>query len=498
MVEEGEREPAGEDAQTRVPGPPWILGHRGAPRQAPENTLASLELALELGLDGFEYDLHACKSGEPVLLHDETLERTTDRSGPVADRTLAELAGADAGGWFSKRFRGEPLPLFEEALAIARAPAEPPRHMIEVKDPTLVPELARILAGLPRPLPLFVASFHRAVCLEARDRGLPTMLLALVADEGDRRFVRDERLSAHATAPGGWRTAAGAAEWSCERWSWSVDEPDDLLQACRAPLAGFNTNEPRRALAARALAALAPDDRGGWPLECPPLEVAVRPDGAAGEWSGAWELALGVRNPFPFAVEVALALETRGGAFEAALEPRRARLAPGARGLHALSLRGGSWSPHEDPLAHAAFVWEAAAGRPAGRLVLDAPLARVRTVALRRDALRLPMLRERPGAPPASMTLERRGGELCAWVEDAGGLSDPRALCRLDSDVRSGGHGVRVRLPEDFDRRPGGVPFAVGFEGRADGDARTLRRFCGGLPYGLFAGSPGRLLPARA
>ncbi|MEQ1892363.1 MAG: glycerophosphodiester phosphodiesterase, partial [Planctomycetota bacterium] len=56
-----------------VPGPPWILGHRGAPREAPENTLSALRRALELGLDGVEYDVHACLSGEPILIHDETL-----------------------------------------------------------------------------------------------------------------------------------------------------------------------------------------------------------------------------------------------------------------------------------------------------------------------------------------------------------------------------------------------------------------------------------------
>ena len=90
-----------------VPGPPWILGHRGSPLEAPENTLVSLRRAIEVGLDGVEYDLHACATGEAVLLHDETLQRTTDAHGPVRLRTLPELFGIDAGGWFHKRFVGE-------------------------------------------------------------------------------------------------------------------------------------------------------------------------------------------------------------------------------------------------------------------------------------------------------------------------------------------------------------------------------------------------------
>src|SRR5262245_41274969 len=102
-----------------VPGPPWILGHRGAPRETPENTQASLRRALELGLDGVEYDVQPSLAGEPVLLHDETLDRTTDLTGPVASRPLSELVHADAGSWFARRFAGEPLPLFEEALELA-------------------------------------------------------------------------------------------------------------------------------------------------------------------------------------------------------------------------------------------------------------------------------------------------------------------------------------------------------------------------------------------
>src|SRR6187399_2711946 len=70
-----------------VPGPPWILGLRGAPREAPENTLAGLARALELGLDGFHYEVRACRSGELFLLADANLDRTTDAVGPLLSRT---------------------------------------------------------------------------------------------------------------------------------------------------------------------------------------------------------------------------------------------------------------------------------------------------------------------------------------------------------------------------------------------------------------------------
>lgn len=480
-----------------VPGPPWILGHRGAPREAPENTLASLRRALDLGLDGVEYDLHACQSGEPVLIHDETLDRTTDLSGPVAALPLSELVHADAGGWFASRFVGEPLPLLEEALELDGG-TRSMHHMIELKDPSLVAAVARALARLAHPVPFHIASFHRSVCLEARDANLPSMLLAEEASEDDRRFVRDERIRAYSTAPRGWRTRAGQEEWPCERWSWSVDDPEDLLEACRTPLYAFNTNEGRRALAVRALVKLAPEDRGPYPLQVPPLEVE-RPGEAhdeparEGEWSGRWTFEVRVRNPFTWPVKAALALAPRGGAFRVTGLP--ATLALDARDEQGVGveLHGGSWAPLEDPSVVVRFAWRR--GRESRALVLDAPLERVRTLRIGEGAQRLRMLRERAGDPPATMTIRRRGAELLAAVETSGALEEVAARIRVGARVRTGRRAVRIRLPEAPD--PAGIPFCVGFEGtHPETRARVLRRFSGGLPYGLGSGAPGRLFLA--
>ena len=84
-----------------------------------------------------------------------------------------------------------------------------PWHMIEVKEPGLVEQVAAQLAELAPGLDVRVASFRRDVVLAARDTGLKTMLLAGRAEEEDRRFVRDEGLDAHGVGPGGWRTEAG-------------------------------------------------------------------------------------------------------------------------------------------------------------------------------------------------------------------------------------------------------------------------------------------------
>lgn len=480
--------------------PPLILGHRGSPLEAPENTLASLRRALDLGLDGVEYDVHSCASGEAILIHDETLDRTTDAHGYVRDKTLPELFGVDAGGWFHRHFAGEPLPLLEEALDLSvpgRGPSERPLHMIELKEPGLVGEVARAVAERGAGLPVRLASFHRGVCLEARDLGLPAMLLADEANEDDRRFMRDERVDAYGVGPGGWRTAAGAGDWRCERWSWSVDEPRDLLEACRTPLFGINTNEPRRALATRSLVRLAPEWSGDYPIGVGELDVAPGAHGAEGEWFGAWKLDVRLANPFPFRVEVELELAVRRGAFEVEGLPATRALPPLGAATVPCGLKGGSWSPGGDPLVAGRFRWDAGPGRAAGELALDTPLHRRRTLLAAPEARRVRMLNETPGQREATMAIRRDGPSLLASVENAGGLTELRALVLVGHDLRRGGRGLRARLPLDFDQRADGIPFACGFEGRDPTGAHVLRRWCGGLPPGVHSGAPGRLMPLR-
>ena len=108
------------------PGSPIrVIGHRGAAAYAPENTLPSFEHAVEVGADGVELDLHCTADGHLVVIHDDTLERTTDGSGAVEERTLEELRGFDAGYRFTPdrgetfpfRGRGVRIPTFEEVLA---------------------------------------------------------------------------------------------------------------------------------------------------------------------------------------------------------------------------------------------------------------------------------------------------------------------------------------------------------------------------------------------
>lgn len=95
---------------------PLIFAHRGASAHAPENTLAAFALAIEQGAHGIELDVKLSADGEVVVMHDATLERTTDGQGKVSQHKLAALRELDAGSFFSTKFNGEKIPMLVEVF----------------------------------------------------------------------------------------------------------------------------------------------------------------------------------------------------------------------------------------------------------------------------------------------------------------------------------------------------------------------------------------------
>lgn len=104
-----------------VPGLARIIGHRGAKARAPENTLAGLRKAHELGARWVEFDVMLTSDGVPILIHDETLQRTTTGRGSVAAHGLRAIRELDAGVRFGVTFAGERVPTLEEAIDLVLA-----------------------------------------------------------------------------------------------------------------------------------------------------------------------------------------------------------------------------------------------------------------------------------------------------------------------------------------------------------------------------------------
>ncbi len=154
--------------------PSKVIGHRGAAGHAPENTLASIARAAELGCGWVEFDVMPAADDAPVIIHDQTLDRTTDGHGSVAGKTLAELKKLDAGSWFSADFAGAPIPALSEALVLlARLGLG---AVVEIKPPAgTEAKTGRLVAGAlagfsgARTPRLMVSSFSTEALVGAGD-----------------------------------------------------------------------------------------------------------------------------------------------------------------------------------------------------------------------------------------------------------------------------------------------------------------------------------------
>lgn len=134
----------------------------------PENTLRSFAAAQRAGLDLIELDLHLSKDGALVVMHDAEVDRTTDGSGPIAEKTLAELRALDAG-------RGERVPVFEEVLEAVRTPLQ-----AEIKDVAAARALAEVMRARDLTARVEVSSFHDEAIAEIA-RLVPGVRTALIA-----------------------------------------------------------------------------------------------------------------------------------------------------------------------------------------------------------------------------------------------------------------------------------------------------------------------------
>ncbi|MFF1746324.1 glycerophosphodiester phosphodiesterase [Streptomyces mirabilis] len=148
------------------------IGHRGVMGVEPENTLRSFVAAQHAGLDLIELDLHLSKDGALVVMHDADVDRTTDGSGPIAEKTLAELRALDAG-------HGERVPVFEEVLDAVRAPLQ-----AEIKDTAAARALAEVMHRRDLVGRVEVSSFHDEAIAEIT-RLVPGVRTALIASRYD-------------------------------------------------------------------------------------------------------------------------------------------------------------------------------------------------------------------------------------------------------------------------------------------------------------------------
>lgn len=215
-----------------------ILGHRGAPREEPENTLRSLHRALELGVDAVEVDVHLSRDGRVVVIHDDTVDRTTNGRGRVRDLTFAELRELDAG-------KGERLPSLEEVIDLVRGQAH---LVVEVKDPEAGLPVLRIFQERGVFQDAQVISFwHPLVkALKEQEPRLHTGVLLVgcpVDPAGLGQAARAESLFlnyAYVTP----ELVAVAHAHGLHVYVWNIDDLETLKVYLKMDLDGIGTNRP--------------------------------------------------------------------------------------------------------------------------------------------------------------------------------------------------------------------------------------------------------------
>ncbi len=229
------------------------LGHRGASHDAPQNTLAAFRLANEYGADGYELDVHLTKDGVPVVIHDFTVDQTTDGTGLVAGFTLADLKRLDAGVKFSPRFAGERIPTLAEVFDIL----EPHSIVnVELKTKSIGDNgLERATVQLIRERGLqervILSSFNPFSLLRVR-RIAPELKIGLLyapdlplylRKAWFRLVVKPQALHPHYRMVDA-RYMAWAKRKGYEVNVWTVDAPEDMRRLAALGVNAIITNRP--------------------------------------------------------------------------------------------------------------------------------------------------------------------------------------------------------------------------------------------------------------
>jgi glycerophosphoryl diester phosphodiesterase len=157
------------------------IAHRGASGYRPENTLSAFRFAMELGITMLECDVRYSLDHEIVVIHDRTVDRTTDGHGLVAGISLSELKKLDAGSWFDKEFSKETIPTLAEVLDILEQGTQ---LVVEIKDghhfPAIIDDVTAMITGRALAGRVSVSSFHWAVLKRVKELN-PVIKTAILA-----------------------------------------------------------------------------------------------------------------------------------------------------------------------------------------------------------------------------------------------------------------------------------------------------------------------------
>ena len=232
---------------------PLNIAHRGASRAAPENTLTAFRKAVELGADSIEFDVRLSGDGVPVVIHNATVDATTDGKGAVAEMDLSKLRTLDAGGWFDRAFERERIPTLEEVLEHFGRRTKLNLELKEerVLNRALVPAVVNLLEQRELDQEVLVSCFNPYLLRQVR-RLTPTVPLAVLYAKSPLplRLLANLFLGEHPDAIHPHHTmvnapvVAHAHALGLRVHAWTVDERERMEALTNAGVDGIITNRP--------------------------------------------------------------------------------------------------------------------------------------------------------------------------------------------------------------------------------------------------------------
>ena len=231
---------------------PKIYAHRGASNAAPENTMAAFELAKDMGADGIELDVVLTKDSEIVVIHDDSIDRTSNGKGVVEDMYYSDLKKLDFGSWKNEQFKGEPIPLLNDVCKLVKdsnillnIEIKPTVKSDEIED-----KIISMIKSYDIVNQIIISSFNH-YCLRSIKKKFSDVETGILYQSG---IIKAARYARHTVKADGIHphkyavlkeTVKCAAMNNMKIRPWTVDSPDLFKKMAKVKyISGVITNKP--------------------------------------------------------------------------------------------------------------------------------------------------------------------------------------------------------------------------------------------------------------
>jgi glycerophosphoryl diester phosphodiesterase len=233
-----------------------VIAHRGFSGRFPENTAIAFREALSLGVEAVELDVHLSRDGEPIVIHDAAVDRTSDGSGRVDQLNLSDIRSLDAGGWFASAFRGERFLTLQDALELLGGQARLNVHVkaYDHDREEVIPLTARLLEDRGLLGSAYIASDEESIRLAARI--VPQLATCnLTTQPKETYIVRSASVGCRILQPGNAQVdealVSEAHRCGMEVNPFYADDEAEMRRLTASGVDGILTNWPDRLLTLR-------------------------------------------------------------------------------------------------------------------------------------------------------------------------------------------------------------------------------------------------------